>query len=244
MTWLTLPTLGSYGRLGNQLWQLAAGLGHAERNGAELRLLLWEYRSSFPGLEAAGATFHRELRPGGLWSEPEWTFRRLPPFWDGMGLHGYFQAPRYWPDKERIRRALLPVHAPDAPADLCTVHVRRGDYLNLTEHHPIPSRAWYDAAMVRAREAGAARFVICSDDPIWCVREWPEHQISELSEMWDLALMARCRFNILANSSLSWWGAFLGGPGRAVIAPAQWFGPALATHDRAQLDPGEGWVWV
>jgi len=248
VTWITLPTLGRHGRLGNQLWQIAAGLSHARRHGAELRLPRWQYAADFPRLGALDCVSYSNDAPEvATWSEPSWNFAGLPPFWDEMGLHGYFQAMAYWDDREEIRRVLMPAHGLQClrvPGDLCSVHVRRGDYLRLPAHHPIPPREWYRRAMDLARAAGAREFVICSDDIEWCCREFPGHAVSHQAEVDDLAWMARCRFNVIANSSLSWWGAFLGGPGRTVIAPAQWFGPALAGHDVSQLDPHEGWTWL
>lgn len=245
MTWITLPTLGRHGRLGNQLWQIAAGLSHARRHDAELRLPRWQYAADVPRLGALDfVSYHDEAAAFATWSEPSWNFAGLPPFWDGIGLHGYFQALAYWDDRELIRHVLTPVHVPGPTAGYCSIHVRRGDYLRLPAHHPIPPREWYRRAMDLARAAGAREFVICSDDIEWCRREFPGHEVSHLSATCDLALMARCQFNVIANSSLSWWGAFLGGEGRTVIAPAQWFGPALAGHDVSQLDPHEGWTWL
>jgi hypothetical protein len=57
----------------------------------------------------------------------------------------------------------------------------------------------------------------------------------------DLCLMSMCDHNIIANSSFSWWGAWLNNnPNKKVVAPKKWFGPAY-THNTKDLYP-ESWI--
>jgi hypothetical protein len=115
------------------------------------------------------------------------------------------------------------------------IHVRRGDYVANAEanrYHGTCSVNYYtSSAASLAEKQGVDRFFIFSDDPQWVKDNihlpWPATYISHnhgRDAHWDLFLMKHCRHHILANSSFSWWGAWLDpAPGKVVIAPAQWF---------------------
>ena len=112
-----------------------------------------------------------------------------------------------------------------------SVHIRRGDYLN----HPVFANCcdvnYYMRAIEHFQKQDARySFVFFSDDIEWC-----KSMFSELSDTrfvdWntgensylDLYLMAQCKHNIIANSSFSWWGAFLNrNTDKQVILPAKW----------------------
>ena len=111
----------------------------------------------------------------------------------------------------------------------CFIHVRRGDYLQ--EDNGLCSMHYYRHAvgLMRERLGDSVRFFVFSDDPAW-VREaqvgGADAEIidwnGEVPER-DLALMRRCGHAIVANSSFSWWGAWLGAAAaRMVIAPRVW----------------------
>jgi hypothetical protein len=117
--------------------------------------------------------------------------------------------------------------------------VRRGDYVSLPAaarlHGALPLehyRVAIAAVNARVREA---RWFVFSDDIVWCraslglppeMTHFVDH--NQGADSWqDLLLMAQCRHHVLANSSFSWWGAWLAdcrfGTDRVVIAPRQWF---------------------
>jgi len=111
------------------------------------------------------------------------------------------------------------------------VHVRRGDYL----HHPVfkvCDRAYYQNSMrqMRAR-LPAARFFIFSDDPEWCRTEFrePDQEVIDSglpgkNPLHDLYLMSLAEHHIIANSTYSWWAAWLGDkPGQQIIMPERWY---------------------
>jgi hypothetical protein len=175
------------------------------------------------------------------------AFDRLP---DGTVLDGFFQSERYFAGIRDILGAeFVPRRPPSAAAaatlaairatEACALHVRRGDYAAhaaTTRTHGLCTPGYYRAALSRlAAEAPGARIFVFSDDLDWCRAtlglpgdvayvagnaDAPE---------WDIALMAACRHRIIANSSFSWWGAWLGAPGGVTIAPEPWFDdPSLA----------------
>ena len=97
--------------------------------------------------------------------------------------------------------------------------------------------------------------MVFSDDPTWCkevllgelapyCRGMNVDFVKGADETVDLYAMARCADHIIANSSFSWWSAYLGvNPDRRVIAPKQWFGPANEHLDTRDLIP-ERWELV
>ncbi len=115
------------------------------------------------------------------------------------------------------------------------VHVRRGDYVThqaANQFHGTCSVAYYtSSAKLLVDQHGVEHFFVFSDDPHW-VREHipfpkPVTYITHNSgreAQWDIFLMKHCRHYIIANSSFSWWGAWLGEKaGGTVIAPGRWF---------------------
>ncbi len=114
-----------------------------------------------------------------------------------------------------------------------SIHVRRTDYLD-EEHikiHNLCSEQYYKNAisMVRQKYPNAV-FFIFTDDKEWCKEHFKGHnfinvelQEGENSDVADLLLMSRCKHHIIANSSFSWWSAWLNdSPEKMVIAPEKW----------------------
>lgn len=112
-----------------------------------------------------------------------------------------------------------------------SVHVRRGDYLNNEVHKPAPL-TYYQAAIGKVQaEVIDPHFYIFSDDIAWArehlsfgqsPRTFLDHNTGAASYK-DLSLMSCCQHHIVANSSFSWWGAWLNHkPNKLVIAPQTW----------------------
>jgi len=121
------------------------------------------------------------------------------------------------------------------------VHLRRGDYASnprTRRRFGLCSRAYYDRAR-RHIEEGAREntarphYFVFSDDPQAArveLADWTDTTFVEgQSTGEDLHLISRCRQAILANSTFGWWGAWLIAPAadKRVIAPAQWYAPAM-----------------
>jgi hypothetical protein len=127
-------------------------------------------------------------------------------------------------------------------ANSLSLHVRRGDYVTSTAanaFHGVLGLDYYERAVrhVQERVTDLEAFVF-SDDLAWCQSELVHLglpltlvDVNRGADSWkDLFLMAECRHSIIANSSFSWWGAWLGDggvePDRMVVAPRQWFAGA------------------
>ncbi len=116
-----------------------------------------------------------------------------------------------------------------------SLHVRRGDYVSNSEasrFHGVCSVDYYvGSAELLARDQGVDHFFVFSDDPEWVranihlpqATTYVDHNTGRDGH-WDLWLMKHCAHHIIANSSFSWWGAWLDpSPHKQVIAPARWF---------------------
>lgn len=130
------------------------------------------------------------------------------------------------------------------------IHVRRGDYLHASNINDFGtcSLAYYASAMDKARERyGDVRFFLFSDDVAWC-REQPlfaDCRIVDLRQSPDyvsLYLMTLCRSHIIANSTFSFWGAFLSADDNGMnIYPKRWF--ANETWNKPDFLPAS-WIAV
>ncbi len=165
-------------------------------------------------------------------------------------MRGYWQSERYFADIADTVRAELTLRAPPSTESAAlasdmravhavAVHVRRTDYVGSTMHPPC-TETYYRAAMahLEARVASPHYFVF-SDDVEWGRTslqsahplQFVTHNGTE-RDYEDLWLMSHCRHHIIANSSFSWWGAWLGrGPHQVVIAPQRWFGVPRDTRE-------------
>lgn len=232
--------MGKYGRLGNSIFQAAATIALAKRNNDTYLFPPWSDAQHF-NLENC---FSSNIRSSFNYEESYYTYREIP-YRPNMNIHGYFQSELYFNNfADEIRRIFTPKHKVEKRERVVSIHVRRRDYLQFPDHHPVLEMDYYESAMMYI---GAQKYLIFSDDLAWCRGNFIGDQF-EFSESnpphVDLALMMSCvDGHIIANSSFSWWGAWLNdNPDKVVIAPKNWFGSALApTHPTTDLIPSD-WV--
>lgn len=237
-------------RLGNNLFQYAAARGLASRHstgvaimGVASRLAEFALRDDTifvdeAGQADAGWIEHRERDYP---FEPSIT--ELP---DRTLLAGYWQSERYFAHiADELRLELRPRVTPSvrdqalldqfSAAESVAVHVRRGDYVSsarAAQGHGVLGVSYYRNAVRELRRRGIEpEVVVFSDDPGWCAANldldasttWMPANLEEPEQ--DLLLMAGCRHHVIANSSFSWWGAWLAEHlDQVVVAPRNWFG--------------------
>lgn len=223
---VTFSNLGNFGRLGNQLFQIAATIGTANKLGLEAKFPKWEYSDFFE------SHINQNLNTSeikNIHREPGFHYSPIPN-WNNMDLIGYFQSEKYFSHCKEIIRSHFSIKNSKytQKKETCSVHVRRTDYLRFSEYHPFPGLQYYESAIRIMKERGIKDFIVFSDDIEWCKQNLPGLNYSEgNSNIEDLDLMSKCGHNIIANSSFSWWGAWLNkNPNKIVIAPSNWFGPA------------------
>jgi hypothetical protein len=214
-------------------------------------------------LEASSETVLGEVsrvtRRWGLWQlHRERTFGFDPSFWRLRGnivLDGYWQSERYFAAvADHLRCDLrLDCHLSEqtkmlaeriVSSDSVSVHVRRGDYVSDKEAaavHALCGSEYYAAAADHVcQRVRRPHFFVFSDEPEWARAHLRlPHLVTVVDhngpgrEHEDLWLMSTCRHHVIANSTFSWWGAWLGqNPQRLVVAPRMWFHkPGLHTQD-------------
>lgn len=243
---VTFARLGKYGRLANCMFQMAATIALAARNNDNFSFPTWEYQNDF----YLPRVFHNNLPNFWTYNEPHFHYSPIPykPF---INLYGYFQSEKYFIDQAHIiQRMLTPRYAYDQKADYCVgytaIHVRRQDYLTHKDcYNILDMNNYYEKAMAACP---SEKYLIFSDDIAWCKKHFIGNQFDFSEERHpskDLGKMINCSNHIIANSSFSWWAAWLNSnPDKTVIAPARWFGPKLApTHNTKDLIP-EKWIKI
>lgn len=170
-------------------------------------------------------------------------------------LIGYWQSYKYFEESAVfIRKAFTPDRPlSEASLSYCkkigavnavSVHVRRGDYVtNPTAnsfHGTCDLRYYRDAVQAVGSRLKKPHYFIFSDDLEWAKKHlnfvqpatFVEYSVP-VHEFEELHLMSRCHHNIIANSSFSWWGAWLNDhPSRVIVAPQRWFrDPRIDTKD-------------
>ncbi|MDD2384956.1 MAG: alpha-1,2-fucosyltransferase [Sulfurospirillaceae bacterium] len=181
---------------------------------------------------------------------------------DSVYIEGYFQTERYFKDIKELLLQQFQLRNPlsaytqkiqqlieYAPYSI-SLHVRRGDYLNASaqSYHGLCSLEYYQNAMHYLNEYCQDRmYVIFSDDIAWVKENMPIENALYICDEGqtpheDMYLMSLCQHNIIANSSFSWWGAWLNqNPHKIVIAPKQWFANAKMQAQSQDIVPDE-WI--
>ena len=106
------------------------------------------------------------------------------------------------------------------------MHIRRTDYVTSNGYHPVQSIEYYKNALDII--GGYESLYVFSDDINWCksnLRFKDMTFVQNSEDIDDLWMMSLCKNNIIANSSFSWWGAWLNdNPNKKIISPKMWFG--------------------
>jgi hypothetical protein len=250
----TYKDLGRSGRLGNQLFQIAATIGTAVARNDLYVFPKWPYDNKIdvPVMETK---YFSDIK----WVEEhegDFTynsaFSKPATHQNNVTLMGYFQSEKYFKHcKDLIINCILTKASLDHRKQLitsypslnfdntCCLHVRRGDYMYLqTCYIDLATTTYYNSAISHMLAQGVKQFIVFSDDIPWCrsvfLLKYPNLDItlSKCSvDFDDMLLMSACSHHIIANSSFSWWGSYLA-DSKLTIAPKQWFGPSIKHNTR------------
>lgn len=192
------------------------------------------------------------LRCPKVFAQPHYHFYndwlKLPA---DLYLSGYFQSEKFFlPISEKLLGWYAPNHPLDTrnaelhgqmkTSDSVSLHIRRGDYTTAQFNSffgTVPESYYQQAISTLKAKISKPKFFVFSDDIPWCrsnLRIGDEAMFVDWNKgkesYKDLVMMSYCRHNIIANSSFSWWGAWLNqNQNKIVIAPKKWFGQEYYT---------------
>lgn len=264
---ISYSRIGHFGRLGNQLFQFASTLGIGRKLGYEVFFpeenvsnpSIEDFRDGIrrPITFDIPKWFNIDhlllpkvkLKIKYEAQEPSFEFSdRMFTIPDDTDLIGYYQSERYFShiEKELKDRALVfrkeilseaQHKMPNNGTERISIHLRVGDYIGLSDFHPIMTTDYYTESLKWFdTESTPYTFVIFSDGITLAKQMFGEGEnvvyVEGNSDIVDLCMMTLCEHNIIANSSFSWWGAWLGNEdSKIVIAPKNWFA------DKSALNP-------
>jgi hypothetical protein len=246
--------LGSIGRLGNQMFQYAALRSIAKKFNYEYCIPIVESKclDSYGNSEDLNLfecfelnnekiknTNFYKIKSNTLGLDED-IFHKCP---DNVDLYGYFQDIKYFEDnKDDIKKCFIfkdqhlniakqYFYSTFSNEEIISLHIRRGDY-TLYSHHPVQPLEYYSKALKFFNKD--LKILVFSDDV-----DWVQQQEIFKSERFffsrynnsavDLCMQTFCKYHIIANSTFSWWGAWLANS-KKVIKPKLWFGPPLDNY--------------
>lgn len=168
-------------------------------------------------------------------------------------LWGYWQSEKYFKENADVIRNNLEIdpridyHIKDnypfiGNEKTASIHIRRTDYVSSNGYHPVQSVSYYEQAL---EQIEYDKLIVFSDDIDWCKDNLNFNNMvfaEGNTDIEDLYLMSACDDNVIANSSFSWWAAWLNkNPKKKIIAPEKWFGPqGPSCNDTVP----EGWIKI
>lgn len=236
--------------LGNILFQVATLLSLANDNNSSAtfpRLLESNY-SNFKN------TILKKIKTTDIQVYNEYTEKSLDYseilFSENTVYHGYFQSEKYFlHNRDLIIDSFKPQDIIDeiiskfsflVEPDTTSIHVRRGDYLKLSDIYNVLNVDYFTKAV---DIINSKKIVVFSDDVDWCKSNLKFENIVFMEnnpEYIDLLAMSLCENNIISNSTFSWWGAWLNvNPNKKVVTPNKWFNSNL----KHSINP-DSWIKI
>lgn len=202
------------------------------------------------------SVFIKPMRPELMYKERDFHYIPIPcnkfPTDKNLKLFGYFQSYKYFHhNKDTIFRLInLEDHQNDIKnkyennffENTVSLHFRMGDYKNLQHHHPIMSIEYYincisELINITGKDNWKILYfyekndeTIVTNNVTQLNSKFPnitfvsvDHALADWEQMLSMSL---CKHNIIANSTFSWWGAYLNSNENKVFYPSEWFGPA------------------
>jgi hypothetical protein len=261
---ITFNMLGSYGRMGNQMFQYSTLYSIAKTAGYEFGVSFRRTSENpyqnfylpecFDNLSAKDSSHVINIHRA---QERDFSYNAgifgIP---DNTDIFGYFQSEKYFKDyrnnilkefefKPSIKEKAETLRA-ITKEPVISLHLRLGDYLNLVGKHPVCSIEYYKNALKHL--PNDMLIVAFSDDIVMAKQIFNslgrKYFTPETNNQYvDMCLMTLCDYHVIANSSFSWWGAWLSNT-KKVIAPAEWFGDSAEMPKNWSDIYCEGWVIV
>ena len=266
---ISFNNLGNLGRLANQMFQYASLKGIARNRGFDFCIppeasfgqydqLVRQDKFNLYNVFDIDSKNNVQIQQNPVLQErmhefDEELYRSCP---ENADLYGYYQSPRYFEHiKDEIK---LDFTFSREVRDSCNemyesihggkkvlaLHIRRTDYTT-NPNHPVQPLSYYEKAIKMFDKN--VQLLIFSDDTAWCQEQelFSDEKIllSEGNDVdMDLCLMSLCDYHIIANSSFSWWGAWLA-DSEQIVAPINWFAGETLHKSVADMSFGN-WSWL
>lgn len=265
---ISFNNLGNKGRLGNQMFQYAALKGIARYHGYDFCIpLVGMFGTNDERVKASDVNLYdfpniiENIVQGTQHPiREESSFRFDADLFygcrDNTDLSGYFQSEKYFKHiEDEIRydftfnqfvntMAETYINGMYGDSELISLHIRRSDYVTDSNFHVLDLNYYQSALELLDFDLP---ILVFSDDLEWCEKQFlfkdERFKISKSNNtLVDLCLMSKCNYHIIANSSYSWWGAWLANS-QKVISPKKWFDGSLSDWDTTDLYCPE-WVSI
>ena len=265
---LSFNNIGNLGRLANQMFQYASLKGIARNRGFDYSIppeqvfgqhdpLVKNSQLNIYNVFENISKNNIQVSKNPMLQErmhefDEELYRTCP---DNVDLFGYFQSPKYFNNiKDEIKNDFKFTNEVESLCDemyesisgkkVVSLHIRRTDY-TVNNNHPLQPMSYYENALKLFDKN--VQILVFSDDPKWCQEQElfadDSVMLSEGNDAdIDLCLMTKCDYHIIANSSFSWWGAWLG-DSEKVIAPSDWFADSCAEKSVKDMEFSD-WTWL
>jgi hypothetical protein len=228
------------GGLGNQMFQISNVISESRKYGIEYKFKPEAY-TPMQAFQPSKYTSNIFRNIDFSMTEDEYN--------NCLILNGYFQSIYYFKEIENeIRTIFSPSSSfynkiyqlyPDLSCnDTLSIHIRRGDYLSISDILPIVDMSYINKALEEIKDY--SKVFVFSDDKIWAKENFNNNNfivVEDLDDYEELWMMSLCKNNIISNSTFSWWGSFLNrNVSKKVIAPSLWTGPNGPNMDNIYLD--------
>ena len=255
------------GGLGNYMFQIACAYAYALKNNKKPiftiddSIVIHKHINAYKENVLSNVVFlnNKDTKGFNVFNENGFHYNEIPSVGGSLYLNGYFQSEKYFKEYSKEIKELFSYNIIgkensnliykelNENNNTCSIHVRRGDYLNSPNHHPTQNMNYYMKSIKQMPKDTV--FFIFSDDIAWCKSSFPDLPekfkfVEGNTDYEDLKIMMLCKHNIICNSTFSWWAAWLNeNPDKKIIAPSLWFGPAYANHDTKDLYC-ENWIKI
>jgi hypothetical protein len=239
-----LTTTRLMGGIGNNLFQISASYAYSIKYGYRFICDMSDVLSPHNPYQFYSKNILRNIESEQvssnyiIYNEPNFNYTEIPNFNQNIKLVGYFQSEKYFINyrkeilelfsiDDESQKIIMEKYSDILEMDNCSLHVRRGDFVNLQNYHVLQNIDYYKKSIELIGDN--KHYLIFSDDIKWCEENLNfiknKSFISGNNDYIDLYLMSLCKNNITANSTFSWWGAWLNkNELKKVIIPSEWFG--------------------
>lgn len=250
------------GGLGNQLFQIFTVISYSIKHGLPFTFRYSEtlnigrerptyWNNLLKSIKLYTSTDDEVFNIKCWYNEPSFKFSEIPRV-ENCCFCGYFQSYKYFEANKKTIISVCRLDRQRLPAEKAiSMHFRIGDFKQIQEYHPVLGVCYYANAMRYIQDHvddDYTVYVFCEGEDNDVVRrmiaslniKYPVTFVDDSIPDWEqMLMMSSCEINIIANSTFSWWGAYLNNsPDRLVLYPSTWFGHKI-THDISDLFPDD-----